>query len=53
MELRAYEIYLKRGVEPVKALDDWLAAEKELSASQTNAPRLTSPSAFGEKGAAS
>jgi hypothetical protein len=33
IELRAYEIYLRRGGEEGKALDDWLAAEKELSAS--------------------
>jgi hypothetical protein len=33
IELRAYEIYLKRGDEDGNALDDWLAAEKELSVS--------------------
>ena len=33
IELRAYEIYLKRGGKEGNALDDWLAAEKELSAS--------------------
>ena len=33
IELRAYEIYLKRGGESGSALDDWLAAEKELSVS--------------------
>ena len=32
IELRAYEIYLKRGGKEGNALDDWLAAEKELSA---------------------
>ena len=38
IELRAYEIYLKRGGKEGDALDDWLAAEKELSASsQTDA----------------
>jgi len=33
IELRAYEIYLKRGDADGVALEDWLAAEKELSAS--------------------
>ena len=31
IELRAYEIYLKRGDADGIALEDWLAAEKELS----------------------
>jgi hypothetical protein len=34
IELRAYEIYLKRGGKDGNALDDWLAAEKELSESR-------------------
>jgi Protein of unknown function (DUF2934) len=39
IELRAYEIHLKRGGENGSALDDWLAAEKELSVSnQVDAP---------------
>jgi hypothetical protein len=33
IELRAYELYLKRGGESASALDDWLAAEKELTES--------------------
>ncbi len=33
IELRAYEIYLKRGGEGGGELDDWLAAEKELTES--------------------
>jgi Protein of unknown function (DUF2934) len=33
IELRAYEIYLERGGKEGNALDDWLAAEKELSES--------------------
>jgi hypothetical protein len=38
IELRAYQIYMKRGGKDGNALDDWLAAEKELSASsQTDA----------------
>ena len=32
IELRAYEIYLKRGDADGIALEDWLAAERELSA---------------------
>ncbi|MFZ0580308.1 MAG: DUF2934 domain-containing protein [Candidatus Acidiferrales bacterium] len=32
IELRAYEIYLKRGGKNGGELDDWLAAEKELTA---------------------
>jgi hypothetical protein len=34
IELRAYEIYLKRGDAEGIALEDWLAAEKELLASR-------------------
>ena len=34
IELRAYEIYLKRGDKEGNALDDWFAAEKELSESR-------------------
>lgn len=34
IELRAYEIYLKRGGKDGNALEDWLAAEKELSVSR-------------------
>jgi hypothetical protein len=33
VELRAYQIYLERGGKDGNALDDWLAAEKELLAS--------------------
>jgi hypothetical protein len=33
IELRAYEIYLKRGGENGNETDDWLAAEKELTES--------------------
>lgn len=33
IELRAYEIYLQRGGENGNELDDWLAAEKELTES--------------------
>jgi Protein of unknown function (DUF2934) len=34
IELRAYEIYLKRGDAEGVALEDWLAAERELLASR-------------------
>ena len=34
IELRAYEIYLKRGDADGVALEDWLAAEKELLVSR-------------------
>ncbi len=39
IELRAYEIYLKRGGESGSALEDWLAAEKELSVSSRRTRR--------------
>ena len=31
IERRAYQIYLEHGFHPGNALDDWLAAEKELT----------------------
>jgi hypothetical protein len=31
IERRAYQIYLERGFHPDRALDDWLAAERELT----------------------
>ena len=31
IERRAYQIYLERGFHPDHALEDWLAAEKELT----------------------
>jgi hypothetical protein len=33
IKLRAYEIYLKRGGENGSELDDWVAADKELTES--------------------
>ncbi|MEI8313907.1 MAG: DUF2934 domain-containing protein [Verrucomicrobiota bacterium] len=30
IQQRAYELYLKRGCQPGKAIDDWLQAEYEL-----------------------
>jgi hypothetical protein len=38
IQLRAYENYLERGGEDGNALDDWLAAEKELSVSNQMDP---------------
>ena len=44
IERRAYEIYLKRGDADGIAPEDWLAAERELSASSgTDAPDPTLP----------
>jgi hypothetical protein len=44
--LRAFEIYLKRGGEGGGELDDWLAAEKELTESrETDAPEPKIPDA--------
>ena len=34
---RAYEIYLERGGEPGHDLEDWLQAERELTADQSKA----------------
>ena len=33
---RAYEIYLERGAQPGHELEDWLQAERELTAIQSN-----------------
>jgi hypothetical protein len=38
IELRAYEIYLERGGKEGSAVDDWLAAEKELFESEKRDP---------------
>jgi hypothetical protein len=44
IELRAYELYTQRGGESASALDDWLAAEKELTESlQMDAHEPTVP----------
>ena len=39
IERRAYEIYLDRGEQPGRDLDDWLQAERELSISAFNSSR--------------
>lgn len=36
---RAYEIYLEHGAQPGHELEDWLRAERELTATQSNLPR--------------
>ena len=44
IELRAYEIYLQRGGEDGNELNDWLAAEKELTESlQMDSSEATVP----------
>jgi hypothetical protein len=35
---RAYEIYLERRAQPGHELEDWLRAERELTAIQSNSP---------------
>ena len=35
---RAYEIYLERGAQPGHELEDWLRAQRELTAIQSNSP---------------
>ena len=35
---RAYEIYLGRGAQPGRELEDWLQAERELTTIQYNSP---------------
>jgi hypothetical protein len=35
---RAYEIYLERGAQPGHELEDWLQAERELTAIPSNSP---------------
>jgi hypothetical protein len=35
---RAYDIYLERGEEPGRDLEDWLQAERELASHETASP---------------
>lgn len=35
IRVRAYEIYLERGEQPDRDLDDWLQAERELTTNHT------------------
>ena len=36
---RAYEIYLERGEEPGRDLEDWLQAEREIASDEITPPR--------------
>jgi DUF2934 family protein len=38
IRLRAYEIFLERGAQPGHELEDWLQAERELTAIPSNSP---------------
>ena len=38
IRVRAYEIYLERGTQPGHELEDWLQAERELTAIPSNSP---------------
>lgn len=51
IRLRAYEIYLERGAEPGREVDDWLQAERELErgSPSAGAGRLGSESATSIK----
>jgi NADPH:quinone reductase-like Zn-dependent oxidoreductase len=41
---RAYELYLDRGAQPGRELDDWLQAERELTAERPRRPGESEPS---------
>jgi Protein of unknown function (DUF2934) len=43
ISLRAYELYLERGGEPGKDVEDWAKAEKELRAEPIVKPAKTMP----------
>ena len=47
IERRAYQIYLEHGFKPGNALEDWLAAEKELT-EQSEKESMTRPRATVE-----
>jgi hypothetical protein len=54
IELRAYELYLQRSGESASALDDWLAAEKELIESiQADSNEVPDVTSLRKRGAAS
>jgi hypothetical protein len=44
---RAYELYVQRGSEPGKALEDWVRAEKELTSEVVVAPAKTMTATAG------
>jgi len=45
---RAYALYLMRGCEQGRDVEDWVRAEKELSDESVGGPALTSASGLGE-----
>ncbi len=51
IEQRAYEIYLERGGEDGRALEDWIAAEKELT-QLSDEPVSGTPKARAARGSA-
>ena len=52
IERRAYQIYLERGFHPGNDLEDWLAAEKELTESSETERMNTPHTNVGSKRAA-
>jgi hypothetical protein len=52
IERRAYQIYLERGFHPGNALEDWLAAEKEVTETSEIEYMKTSPTSVQSKRAA-
>ena len=52
IERRAYQIYLERGFHPGNALEDWLAAERELTESPDTGLMNESPTNVQSKRAA-
>jgi Protein of unknown function (DUF2934) len=46
---RAFEIYLDRGSKNGRDIDDWLAAEKELSEEDSSSPQKTRTVAAGQR----
>jgi hypothetical protein len=45
---RAYELYVQRGGEPGNDVEDWLTAEKELSAESIVTPAKTKAAQAGQ-----
>jgi len=45
---RAYELYVQRGAEPGKDLEDWVRAEKELDAEPILIPTKTRAAQAGQ-----
>jgi hypothetical protein len=49
IEKRAYELFLTRGCEHGRDVEDWLAAEQELEVSELEEPRVRSTAAAAGK----